>query len=177
MITLYGHPFSRAHRVLWMLKELDLPFEHVPTGFQDGGTRTPAFRAINPNGRVPALVDDGQAYFESLAINLYLASRYGGPLAPAGGTEPALATQWSLWATTEIERTLLFAAANLLLFPEADRRADQAAIAIEKLARPFGVLNYMIVERILWTWIFTIPATGAIAYLRERVLAAAGWNA
>ena len=56
MITLYGHPFSRAHRVMWMLRELDLPFDHVPTDFIHGGTRTDAFKAVNPNGRVPALV-------------------------------------------------------------------------------------------------------------------------
>ena len=40
MITLYGDLRSRAHRVAWMLKELQLPFEHVPTHFLDGSTRT-----------------------------------------------------------------------------------------------------------------------------------------
>ena len=37
MLTLYGHPFSRAHRVMWMLGEQGLAYEHIPTGFQDGG--------------------------------------------------------------------------------------------------------------------------------------------
>ena len=65
-----------------MLKELGLAFEHVPTNFFDGSTHKPEFLAINPNGRVPALDDDGLLLWESLAINLYLARKYGGSLAP-----------------------------------------------------------------------------------------------
>lgn len=143
MITLYGHPFSRAHRVMWMLKELGLDHVHVPTDFQHGGTRTPEFLSINPNGRVPALVDDGQPMVESLSINLYLAARYGGggPLAPASILESGLATQWSFWVATEVEKPLLFAAANRLLFREEDRRADELAMALKRLDRPFKVLD------------------------------------
>ena len=146
-ITLYGHPFSRAHRVMWMLRELGVAYRHVPTPFTDGSTRQPDFIAINPNGRVPVLVDDGQVLFESLAINLYLAQKYGGPLAPMGLTETGLVTQWSFWAVTEVEKPLLFAAANLFLFPEADRRADQAALAMKKLDRPFRVLDAHLADR------------------------------
>ncbi|MET3760091.1 glutathione S-transferase family protein [Sphingomonas sp. UYEF23] len=141
MITLHGHPFSRAHRVMWMLKELGLPFEHVPTDFRGGATRTPQHLAINPNGRVPALVDGDLTLFESLAINLYLARRYGGPLAPADVAEEALATQWSFWVATEVEKPLLLAAANLMLFAEGGRDADQAALACRKLDRPLRVME------------------------------------
>ncbi len=138
MITLYGHPFSRAHRVLWMLKEFGLPFDHVPTGFTDGATRTPEFLAINPNGRVPVLVDGDATFIESLSINLYLADRYGIPLT---SVERAGAVQWSLWVATEIERVLLLAAANLFLFPPEGRNPDQAAMALRKLDRPFKVID------------------------------------
>ncbi|MEO7787709.1 MAG: glutathione S-transferase family protein [Sphingomicrobium sp.] len=146
MIILYGHPFSRAHRVMWMLRELGLPFEHVPTDFIHGGTRTDAFRAVNPNGRVPALVDGQFTLFESLAINLYLARRQRGPLAPADLAEEALATQWSLWVANEVEGPLLFAAANLALFPPDGRRPDQAAIGLARLARPFAVLDHHLTQ-------------------------------
>ena len=141
MLTLHGHPFSRAHRVMWMLKEQGLPFEHISTGFQDGGTRTPEHLALNPNGRVPVLVDDGQPIFESLAINLYLARRYGGDIAPQSLSDEALAVQWSFWAATEIEKSLLFAAANLQLFPEAGRNPAHLALALKKLDRPFRVID------------------------------------
>jgi glutathione S-transferase len=141
MITLYGAMASRAHRVVWMLKELGLPFEHVQTNFMDGSTHTPAFLAINPNGRVPVLDDDGFCIHESMAINLYLAKKHGGPLAPSGLQEDALATQWSFWVVTEVEKPLLFASANLALFAEDSRDEEQAQMAIAKLGRPFKVLD------------------------------------
>jgi glutathione S-transferase len=147
MITLYGAMASRAHRTVWMLKELGLPFEHVPTHFMDGSTRQPAFLAINPNGRVPVLDDDGFVVYESMAINLYLARKHGGALAPAGLQEEALATQWSFWVVTEVEKPLLFASANRALFPEGARDEDQARMAIDKLDRPFKVLDAHLAER------------------------------
>ena len=104
MITLYGHPFSRAHRVMWMLKELGVPYEHIPTPFTDGSTHKPDFLAINPNGRVPVLVDEGQPLFESLAINLYLAKKHKSALYPSEPKNEALALQWSLWETDQIGR-------------------------------------------------------------------------
>jgi glutathione S-transferase len=145
MITLYGHPFSRAHRVMWMLQELGVGYTHIPTGFQDGGCRTAAYLRINPNGRVPALVDGDMVLFESLAINLYLARKFAGTVqpdpSPCGAAEEALATQWSFWVATEVEKPLIFTAANLLLFPPADRRPAEAALGLQRLDRPFGVLE------------------------------------
>ena len=140
-IALYGHPYSRAHRVMWMLKELGVAFDHVPTPFTDGSTHSPEFLAINPNGRVPVLVDDGQPLFESLAINLYLARKFGGPISPPTLLDEGLATQWSFWVATEVEKPLLFAAANLMLFAEHLRRADELAVMLRKLDRPFTVLD------------------------------------
>ena len=141
MLTLYGAMASRAHRVVWMLKELGLQFEHVPTSFQDGSTRRPEFLAINPNGRVPALVDGELVLFESLAINLYLAKKYGGPLAPIDLVEDALATQWSFWVVTEVEKPLLFTSANRALFRDDARVEEEAQMALAKLDRPLKVLD------------------------------------
>ncbi|HEU0045399.1 glutathione S-transferase family protein [Sphingomonas sp.] len=146
-MILWGHPYSRAHRVMWMLRELDLRFEHVPTNFMSGETREPAFLRVNPNGRVPVLDDDGFVIFESLAINLYLSRKYGGDTAARGLVEEAQAVQWSLWEAAEIEKPLLFAAANLFLFPEDQRDPGLAAIGLSKLERPFGVLEALLTER------------------------------
>ena len=60
-----------------MIEELGVPYELVKTDFANGDTRSPDFLRINPNGHVPALVDGELALFESLAINLYLAEKYG----------------------------------------------------------------------------------------------------
>lgn len=139
MIKLYGAMASRAHRVVWMLKECGLAYEHVPTGFLDGSTRKPEYLAVNPNGRVPALDDDGFVLFESLAINLYLAKRYGEALGPRDLREDALLTQWSFWVVTEVEKPLLFASANRKLFTVPDEEFAQLGLA--KLDRPLKVLD------------------------------------
>ena len=66
-------------------------------------TRSPAFRKVNPNGHIPSIDDDGLVLHESLAINLYLAKRYGGALGPADIAEDGKMAMWSLWAATEVE--------------------------------------------------------------------------
>ena len=72
--------------------------------FSTGETRTPEFLALNPNGHVPLLVDGDLALFESMAINLYLAERYGGgTLRPESAEDRARAVQWSFLAMTECE--------------------------------------------------------------------------
>ena len=139
--TLYGHPMSRAHRNLWMLRELDVPYAHVPTDFLHGGNKTTEFLALNPNGKVPVLVDGDLVLWESLAINLYLARRYPSPLSARSPQEHALILQWTLWAATEVEKTLFVASENLRLFAPPLRRAEEAALALAKLARPFAVLD------------------------------------
>ena len=138
---------SRAHRVLWMLKELEIPFEHIETNFLDGSTRDPDFLRINPNGRVPAIDDDGLLLFESLAINLYLAKKHRRALSPANLIEDAVATQWTLWVATEIEKPLLLAAANAFLFEENLRNEDEKNIALLKLDRPWQVLEKHLADR------------------------------
>ena len=57
MLKIYGHPGSRAARPLWVCRELGLQYEHVPTHFADGGTKSSEFLAINPAGRIPAIRD------------------------------------------------------------------------------------------------------------------------
>jgi len=141
MLTLYGAMMSRAHRVVWMLKETGIEYRHVPTPFLNGATRTPEFLAINPNGRVPVIDDDGLVLFESMAINLYLANTYPSQLSPRTGREQALATQWSFWVVTEIEKPLLFAAANRFLFAPAERDEGEAVMALRRLRRPLSVLE------------------------------------
>ena len=80
-----------------MLEELGVPFEQIPTSFSNGEAREPAYVAINPNAKVPALVDGETTVWESLAINLYLADRHGGgaELAPRTPRERGEALRWS----------------------------------------------------------------------------------
>ena len=93
------------------------------------------------------MIDDGVTLFDSLAINLYLSRKDGGATAADGSVEEALATQWSFWVVTEIEKPLLFAAANLMLFGQEGRSDTDAAIGIAKLDRPFRVLEAHLADR------------------------------
>jgi glutathione S-transferase len=140
VITLYGHPMSRAGRCLWMLRELGVPFQHVPTHFA-GEAQTAEFKQKNPNGRVPVLDDDGLVLWESMAINLYLADRYGKELAPRDAAERAHAVKWSFWVMTEIEPGLIDAFVHRVMMPPDKRDPAAAAAGAAKLARPLAVLD------------------------------------
>ena len=143
-LTIYGIARSRAFRTLWMAQELGLSCEHVPVDMADGGTRKPEYLAINPNGHIPAIDDGGFVLCESMAINLYLAKKYGaGPdgLYPQRLEDEARAWQWSFWGMTEIERPVLTALMHRALHPE-DRRDAQAAEEAERaLGAPLQVLD------------------------------------
>jgi glutathione S-transferase len=141
MIRLYGVRASRAARCLWMLEELGVPYENVPTSFL-GDAQKPEFLALNPNGRVPTLVDDdGTVVWESMAINLYLAERYDGGFRPRSLAERAHAVQWSFWGMTEIEPGLIEAFLHRVMLPEAQRDPKLADAGEKKLARPLRVLD------------------------------------
>lgn len=141
MIKLYGIPASRAFRCLWMLRELGLEFESVPTGFPHD-TRTAEFLKLNPNGHIPVLVDGATVLWESMAINLYLARQYGaGSLWPASIADEGRAFQWSFWVMTEVETALLGALMHRRVLPRERRDAAIAAAHEQALAGPFGVLD------------------------------------
>ena len=140
MITLYGIPASRAFRCLWMLEELGLEYEHVPTNFL-GDNKQPDYLAINPNGRIPTLVDGDTVLWESMAINLYLAAKYDGGLQPKSAEELGRATQWSFWVMTEIEKALLEYFFHTVILPEDQRDAAVPPAAAKQLEAPLAVLD------------------------------------
>jgi glutathione S-transferase len=142
VLKIYGIPRSRAFRTLWLAKELGIDYENVGIDFATGETRTPSYMAINPNGHVPAIDDDGFILWESMAINLYLAKKHGlGTLYPAGLQDEARAWQWSLWGMTEIERPVLTAMFNRAIYPEDKRDAAAADAAEQDLQNPLRVLD------------------------------------
>lgn len=140
MITLYGKVRSRAARCLWALEEAGAPYRHVPTDYATGDNRTPDYLALNPNGTLPTLVDDGFVVWESVAINLYIARKYGGPLWPRTVEGEGLTWQWSLWGVLEIERRLDVLIAETLFRDEATRDRAAMARAREGLEKPLAIL-------------------------------------
>jgi glutathione S-transferase len=141
-IRLYGIPQSRTSRCLWMLEELGVPYENVPVSFV-GEAQKPDFLKINPNGRIPALDDDGLILFESLAINLHLARKYDGGkgLWPKSADDQSRAVQWSIWAMTEAEPPVMKLLMNRVFLPEAQRNEAEAKAGEEALQKPLRVLE------------------------------------
>ena len=85
-------PGSRADRSLWAIEESSIEYEHIKTKFVDE-SRTQEYLKINPNGRLPALVDGALTLFESKAIKLYLTQNYAQELYPTNIADEARANQ------------------------------------------------------------------------------------
>jgi glutathione S-transferase len=152
MLTIYGVYRSRASRTIWLAHELGLPFNHVPVmqlyRLPDAKaadatlhTKSPAFLKVNPNGHIPSIDDDGLVLHESLAINLYLAKKHGGPLAPADVAEDGEMGMWALWAATEVEPHALNVLYHRIGNVWGPKDAKIADAAVEALKTPFAVLD------------------------------------
>jgi glutathione S-transferase len=141
-LKIYGVVRSRAFRTLWMAKELELDYEHVKVDFATGETRRPEHLALNPNGHIPVIDDDGFVLWESMAINLYLARKHSaGRLYPTSLEDEARAWQWSFWGMTEVERPVLTALFNRAILPEGQRDPAAGDEAEKSLAQPLRVLD------------------------------------
>jgi glutathione S-transferase len=122
MITVYGQDDSgNCYKPRLLLAKLGIPFRHVETKSGPGGTRTDAFLAKNPNGKVPLLeLEDGRRLAESNAMLLYFAE--GTRLLPADRYERGLAYQWLFFEQYSHEPYIAVRRA-LLVYPD---RASQA---------------------------------------------------
>lgn len=140
-LRIYGNQLSRTDRVLWLANELGLTYEHLPISGSKGETRTPEFLAINPNGHIPAIQDGDFVLYESMAINLYLARKHGGPLMPANLTEEALALQWAFWVVTEIESSIVRAARNIGALDGDPVNMELVQAEFDKIQSPLTVLD------------------------------------
>jgi len=141
MIKIYGISTSRTLRPLSLLEEIGIEYEQISVDFRKGENRDPAFLAINPNGKLPALVDGDLILCESMAINLYLAKKYGGQLYPDNEADIARTNMWDHWVQGEVEQDLLTALNHRRLFAEGERDLDQAERAVKRLHMPFDVLE------------------------------------
>jgi glutathione S-transferase len=140
MLKIYGTSKSRSARALWALEELGLKYEHIPV--EVAKAKSPEHLKLNPNGHVPVLEDDGKIFWESMAINLYLAAKYGkAPFWPESHEDRGHAVQWSFWGMTEAEPHLLTILRNRMLLP-AEQRNEQAAVtAVAAMEAPLKVLD------------------------------------
>ena len=146
-LQIYGVARTRAFRALWIAEELGLAYEHRPIEMGEAGARTPEFLALNPNGRLPVIVDGDFVLPESLAITLYLAKKYSlGTLYPAKLQDEARLWQWSFWALAEIDRGVNIWSLHAVRLPPHERNAGLREEALKVLAAPFAVLDKALAE-------------------------------
>lgn len=141
-LRIYGVARTRAFRALWMAMELGLDHDHLPIEIGEAGARAPEFLALNPNGRLPFIVDDAFVLFESLAITLYLAKKHSyGRLYPDTLEDEARAWQWSFWAISEVDRGVNIWSLHAMRLPPGERDAQKRDEALAVVAAPFRVLD------------------------------------
>jgi glutathione S-transferase len=104
-IVLYHHPFSRARNVIWMLEELETPYEIRHVDLMSGAHKQPEILALNPMGKLPILTDGDAVVTESAAIALYLADRYAyGKLSPrVDDLARATYLRWTFFCPSVVE--------------------------------------------------------------------------
>ena len=139
MTKLHGTSRSRSARSLWALEELGVTYEHLPLTTAD--TKSADHLKRNPNGHIPVLEDDGAVVWESMAINLYLAEKYGkNSLWPSEPAARAGIYKWSFFAMTEVEPHLVTLLVNRVMAPPDQRNEKAALAAVEALKAPLNAL-------------------------------------
>ena len=141
-IKVYGVLPTRVLRVLWLLNELGLEHEWIPTAPFSDQSRSPAFRALSPTGKVPVLVDGNVVLTESSAIQLYLAEKYPeAGLIPKDTAERAQMYRWIFFLVTEIEQPLWRIARNTVIYPEEKRLPADIEMATKECKAMAAVLE------------------------------------
>jgi glutathione S-transferase len=150
MLKVWGRRSSaNVQKVLWLVGELDLPHEHAPVGGDFGGLDDPAFRAMNPHGKVPVIQDGEVVVWESHAILRYLAAVHGADRfwSPDPAAR-ALVDGWMDWAQTALQPAFLSGVFwGWYRTPEAQRDEAAVARALERTAHCLTLVDAQLADR------------------------------
>jgi glutathione S-transferase len=149
MLKIWGRKNSiNVQKVLWACGELALPIERIDAGMAFGVNNTPEYKAMNPNGLVPLMSDDGFLLWESHAIVRYLARRYGlGSLCPADAQTAADADRWMEWFSTTLWLNLKPVFWNLVRVPPEQRDMPLVASSLQLLTANFQLVDAWLARR------------------------------
>lgn len=142
-MKIHGAVASRTRRCLWTAEEAGAEYELVRVNLSKGEHHSEAYSRLNPNGRVPALEDEGLVLFESGAICQYIARKHpDARLLPAPNTrDAALHDQWMFWAVSEIEQSLWSMGKHRIALPEEYRIDAMQRTALFEWQRAKAVLD------------------------------------
>ncbi len=170
-LKIWGRANSvNVQKVLWCLRELDLPFERIDAGMAFGRTRDPDYLAMNPNSRVPTLVDGDYVLWESNSVMRYLALAYApqSPIYPQSPKTRAGVDRWLDWTLSTlqpVDRPVFWA---LVRTPPEQR--DMVAIqkdADAEAAQWIIVDAYLAIRRFIEGDAFTLADIALGAYARR----------
>lgn len=159
-MKVYFAPNSRAVRTVWLLEEIGLPYELERFSLGQKAMRSPEYMKINPNGRVPTLIDGDTTITESTAIAQYLGAKY----APELVAEPQAANfapylQWLHYAEGMIMPPVNNYVVETILLPPERRNEEIAARALKLLNRTLAPLEEHMSKREFLADVFTIADT------------------
>jgi glutathione S-transferase len=148
-LTIWGRLSSvNVQKVVWCADELGLAYERIDVGGRFGGNDSPAYRAMNPNGLVPTIDDDGFVLHESNAIVRYLAAKARAvALWPSDLRRRADVDRWMEWQSTEFTPAMRDAFWQLVRTPEASRDAKALEASRAKSERLSGILDAHLASR------------------------------
>ena len=143
MLRIWGRTNSiNVQKVLWTCGELGLKYDRIDAGLQFGVNNTPEYKAMNPNGVVPTIDDDGFILWESHAIVRYLARKHGaGTLWPADARTAADADRWMDWHHTTLFVGIRVVFQTLVRTPPEKRNMAEVEENRQKAAAAFGILE------------------------------------
>lgn len=143
MLRIWGRGnSSNVQKVVWLCEEIALPYERIDVGGAFGGLDVPDYLARNPNGRIPAIDDDGFVLWESNAIVRYLADKYGtGGLWPNEFQQRALCDRWLDWQQTTLAVDFVSIVYALLRTPPEERNPDAIAAATARLGAALTIFD------------------------------------
>lgn len=142
MLRILGRVTSiNVRKVLWAAGEMGIEYEREDWGKPVRDPKVPEFLALNPNGTVPVIIDDGFALWESGAILRYLAEKTGSDLWPSDARERALVDQWLTWQGTELNPSWAYIVPAKLRNDPPDPDPERLAAAAAKWTRTMRILE------------------------------------
>lgn len=165
----YFHPSANPNKIALMIYEADIKHEVVPINGTRGDQHTPEFRAVNPNGKIPAIDDEGTMVFDSAAILLYLAEKSGKFLPSRSDSSRGQLLSWLAWSVSGLAvytgqfihfRAFVSNAEHTYAFRRFEHEAKRHWQVLENhLAKNEFVVggNYTIADMAMWGYVKMLP--------------------
>ncbi len=149
MLRIWGRANAfNVQKAMWAVGEVGVAYERIDAGGSFGGLDAPDYLAMNPNGRLPTIDDDGVIVWESGAVIRYLAARYGaGTLWHPDPARRAVADQWMDWMQTTMQREFMDYFWGFVRTPPADRDWPRLDAIRARLDSHLAILDRRLADR------------------------------